>query len=196
MSGGHLGRSGRADRSAALALPAAISWPGPAILASAGTIWLRSVGAARSTAGSGVIRHASTSLGVSANHFSRPKNYDVSQNSCDSPERCVDLTTGPADLLGADRALAIPPAHRKGAIYECAFAHYRRRGSQCSKGADGANPHECGDFAFRHPRLPVPHSPVLSTPRAMRMPSVRAKANLHLQPILRPWTKRRAGKRL
>lgn len=36
----------------------------------------------------------------------------------------------------------------------------------------------------------------LSSPRAMRMPSVRAKANLHLQPIPRPWTQSRAGNRL
>jgi hypothetical protein len=81
------------------------------------------------------IRHPLTSLDVCPNHFGRPKKYDVSQNSIGSPERCVDSPAGPADLLGAKTV------HRqsrqrtaKGAIYECAFAPYRRRGPQCSTG--------------------------------------------------------------
>jgi len=98
------------------------------------------------------IRRAITFLDVCANHFGRPKKYDVSQNSFGSPERCVDSPAGPADLLGAKTV------HRqsrqrtaKGAIYECAFAAYRRGGPQCSTGADGARPDKCGDFA--RPRL-------------------------------------------
>ena len=100
------------------------------------------------------IRHAITSLDVCPNHFGRPRKYDLSQNSFGSPERCVDSPAGPADLLGAKTV------HRqsrqrtaKGAIYECAFAAYRRRGPQCSTGADGTSPDKHGDFAFRRRRL-------------------------------------------
>lgn len=48
-----------------------------------------------------------------------------------------------------------------------------------------------------HARGLVPHSPdLIERPRAMRIPSVGAKANLNLRPIARPWTKTQAGKRL
>jgi hypothetical protein len=138
------------------------------------------------------IRHAITSLDVCPNQFGRPKKYDVSPNSFESPERCVDSPAGSADLLGAKTAHQQSRQRTaKGAIYECAFAHYRRREPQCSTGADGARPDKYDDFAFRRPRLWF-----LIRPRAMRIPSVGAKANLHLRPIGRPWTKTQAGKRL
>jgi hypothetical protein len=100
------------------------------------------------------IPRAITSLVVCPNHFGRPRKYDLSQNSFGSPERCVDSPAGPADLLGAKTV------HRQsrqrtanGAIYECAFAPYRRRGPQCSTGADGTSRDKYGDFAFRRRRL-------------------------------------------
>ena len=84
-----------------------------------------------------------------------------------------------------------PASAPRGAIYECAFAPYRRRGPQCSTGADGMSPDKYDDFAFRRPRLWF-----LIRPRAMRIPSVGAKASPHLRPIALPWTKTQAGKRL
>jgi hypothetical protein len=137
-------------------------------------------------------RHAITSLGVRPCHFGRPKKHDVSQNSFGSPERCVDSPAGPADLLGA-KTVHWQSRRRtaNGAIYECAFAHYRRREPQCSTGADGMSPDKYDDFAFRRPRLWF-----LIRPRAMRIPSVGAKASPHLRPIALPWTKTQASKRL
>lgn len=153
------------------------------------------------------IRHATTSLDVCPNYFGRPKKYDVSQNSFDPPERCVDSPAGPADLLGAKTV------HRqsrqrtaKGAIYECAFAPYRRRGPQTT-GADGTSPDKYGDFAFRRPRLWFVIRPALiERPRAMKIVftsrSSRAtqtsgrKSTSTLRPIARPWIKRQAGKSL
>jgi hypothetical protein len=184
----------RADCLAALALPAAISRPGPCDLG-VGWFKLAEVGGGRpiySVHLGRPIRHAITSLDVCPNQFGRPKKYDVSPNSFESPERCVDSPAGSADLLGAKTAHQQSRQRTaKGAIYECAFAHYRRREPQCSTGADGARPDKYDDFAFRRPRLWF-----LIRPRAMRIPSVGAKANLHLRPIGRPWTKTQAGKRL
>lgn len=98
------------------------------------------------------IRHAITSLEVCPDHFSRPKKYDVSQNSFGSPNVALTRPLDPQTFW------VRKPVHwqsrqrtAKGVIYECAFAHYRRRGPQCSTGADGARPDKCGDFA--RPRL-------------------------------------------
>jgi hypothetical protein len=152
-------------------------------------------------------RRAITALDVCANHFGYPRKYYVSQNSIGSPERCVDSPAGPADLLGAKTVQWQSTSAAKGAIYECAFAPYRRRGPQCSTGADGTSPDKYGDFAFRRRRLWFVIRPALiERPRAMKIvftscPSRATqtsgrKSTSTLRPIARPWIKRQAGKRL
>jgi hypothetical protein len=149
------------------------------------------------------IPHATTSLDVCPNHFGRPKKYDVSQNSFGPPERCVDSPAGPADLLGAKTVHRQSSAPRKGAIYECAFAHYRRRGPQYSTGADGASRR----FRSQTSEVVVRHSPALTerrramkivfTSRLSRATQTSGrKSSSTLRPIARPWIKRQAGKRL
>jgi hypothetical protein len=100
-----------------------------------------------------------------------------------------------------------PASAPRGAIYECAFAPYRRRGPQCSTGADGTSPDKYGDFAFRRRRLWFVIRPALiERPRAMKIvftsrPSRATqtsgrKSTSTLRAIARPWIKRQAGKRL
>jgi hypothetical protein len=85
--------------------------------------------------------------------------YGLNLNSPDPPERCVDLSARPADLLAGKTVLRNPAkAPQKELPMSTLLLTFGREAHNARRASHGASPDKYGNFAFE---VAVPHSGAL-----------------------------------